>query len=57
MFAKVTRPFVVLFRPVTFVVVRIFRVFAWLQGSSNPNRYSRSYRAHQNAIERKHRHR
>jgi hypothetical protein len=57
MLEKVTRPLVLLFRPVIFVVVRIFRVFAWLEGSSNPNRYSRSYRAHQDAIERKRRHR
>jgi hypothetical protein len=57
MLAKLTRPIVLLFTPVAFVLVRILRVFAWLEGSSNPNRYSRSYRAHQNAIERKRRHR
>jgi hypothetical protein len=57
MLTKIARPLMLLLRPVIFVISRVFRFFAWLQGSANPNRNSRSYRAHQDAIERRRRHR
>jgi hypothetical protein len=39
------------------MISRVFRFFARLQGSANPDRNSRSSRAHQDAIERRRRHR
>ena len=57
MLAKVARPFVIAFDAVAAVVFGIYQVFAWLAGSSNPNRYSGSYRSHQRAIGRRNRHR